>query len=764
MELQTNPQAVLFGAAAALAGGLAVFAWFRRRLPLAPAFAVMMTGEAVWALAEALEVVCAGLTAKSLCYDLRIAGTATAVLGLLALALRYTGSLRWLDWRRFGVICAPAVFLVVLAWTDPWHHLYWAQVGNQTVGGVQVAERQLGAGAYAAVAYAYVIAAFCLFLLGQAALTTGGVYRSQAMIMFFGVLVPLVIDLVDWWPVFSFLQGDVVSLSFVLTGLVFLPGLLRFRLLDLTPVAWAVVVKGMNDPVVAIDPDGHIVELNAAAARLAGRKAQVLLGADAATAFAHWPALAEQLKDITREGEAGFELDGPAGDAAYDAEISRLGQGSAPCGWVLVMRDITEHKRAAEERLRTLREQAARAQAEAASRAKDRFLATVSHELRTPLTPVLATVSALVDDPETPESIRPVLEMIRRNVTLEARLIDDLLDLARIGRGALQLQRETTDAHQLINHVTEMCRSDFACSGLELKVDLAAARHHVDADPIRLQQVLWNLIKNAIKFTPAGGRITIRSHNHGRAEDGQPDTTGPNAASPPLSIEVIDTGIGIEPHIMPRIFDIRADGVDSATQPHGGLGIGLTITRSIVEQHGGHLSAASSGKGQGATLTLEMRSLAPPVADGPKPTSAERTSNEASACAGDSERLRILLVDDNADTLKSLTKLLAMRGLDVVPADCQAAALALASDGEFDVLVSDIELPDGNGLELLARLRDHRPLAGIALSGFGASEDIKLSLAAGFALHLVKPVDFRRLERAIRQVAASARAATAVKG
>jgi signal transduction histidine kinase/ActR/RegA family two-component response regulator len=764
MELQSNPQAILFGTAAAIAGGLAAFAWSRRGLALAPAFAVMMTGEAVWALAEALEVLFADMPTKSLCYAFRIVGTLTAIVGVLALTLRYTGNTRWLERSRFSAVCAPAVFLVLLAWTDPWHHLYWSKVSNQTIGSVQVAIRELGAGAYVGVTYVYLIAVYSLILLGHAALTTAGVYRSQAIIMFCGVLIPFGIDLADWWPVFTFVQGDVVSLSFVLTGLLFLPGLYRFRLLDLTPVAWAVVVKGMNDPVVVIDRELRIVELNVAAARLAGQNPEALLGADAATAFAHWPTLAVKLKELAQDHEAGFELDGPptADRSLYDAKISRLGPGVSPSGWVLVMRDISEHKRAAEERVRMLREQAARAQAEAANRAKDRFLATVSHELRTPLTPVLATVTALADDPGTPESLKPLLEMIRRNVTLEARLIDDLLDLARIGRGTLHLEREITDAHQLIDHVIEICQNDLARGGLKLVVDLAARHHHVDADPIRFQQVLWNLIKNAIKFTPTGGTITVRSHDHGAGADAGLDVAGAAMGPPSLVIDVIDTGIGIEPQVLPFIFDIRANGSASATQGYGGLGIGLTIGRSIVEQHGGRLKAASRGNGQGAVFTIEVPSVAAPAAMRPEPPKT------AVAIRGpepirDGERLRILLVDDNVDTLRSLTLLLAMRGLDVVPADSQAAALALASEAEFDVLVSDIELPDGSGLELISRLRDRRTIAGIALSGFGAPDDIKHSLAAGFAIHLIKPVDFRRLERAIREVAETAKALAAVK-
>ena len=302
-------------------------------------------------------------------------------------------------------------------------------------------------------------------------------------------------------------------------------------------------------------------------------------------------------RGLKRDVEHAFEIDGPDPDrpSSFDARISRLGEDTHPAGWVLVLRDVTLQKRAAEERVRMLREQAARAEAEAANLAKDRFLATLSHELRTPLTPVLATVTAMLGDPDTPDSLRHVLEMIRRNVVLEVRLIDDLLDLSRIRRGSLHLQRELIDAHQLIHNVIDICRDDLRNRRASSSTSTCSpASHHVDADPIRFQQALWNLIKNAIKFTPAGGQVTVRSLNA--------DGDGQLRAAPDLVIEVSDTGIGIEPDVLPNIFDVLEQGGISTTRRFGGLGLGLTISRSILEQHGGQLTAHSPGTGPGRHL------------------------------------------------------------------------------------------------------------------------------------------------------------------
>ncbi len=286
------------------------------------------------------------------------------------------------------------------------------------------------------------------------------------------------------------------------------------------------------------------------------------------------------------------------------------------------------------------------------------MLATVSHELRTPLTPVLATVTAMTGDSATPESLRPVLEMIRRNVALEARIIDDLLDLARINRGTLCLTREVVDAHELAQHVITICRDDADRANLRLVIDLRAGQHYLDADPIRLQQVLWNLLKNAIKFTPAGGTIAVLSRNdtteanaRGTLErsqtNGQPLAVTP---TPVLLIEVSDTGVGIDPADLPRVFDVLEHGGSTTTREFGGLGLGLTICRAIVEQHGGHLAAASAGRGKGATFTLVLPAAAAAVLNPAVPAALE-----ADACPLPPQPLRILLVEDNIDTLNSLS-------------------------------------------------------------------------------------------------------------
>ena len=375
----------------------------------------------------------------------------------------------------------------------------------------------------------------------------------------------------------------------------------------------------------------------------------------------------------------------------------------------------------------------AREEAEAANRAKDRFLAVLSHELRTPLTPVLAEVSAMLDDPATPESMRPVLEMTRRNVELEARLIDDLLDLNRIVQGKLRLNREVVNAHRLVLEALEICRGGIEAARLDVEVALEATRHHVEADAARLQQVVWNLIKNAVKFTPAGGFIAIRTRDDGGR----------------LVVEVADTGVGIESGVLSRIFDAFEQGSTSVTQRFGGLGLGLAISRSLAEAHGGRLLATSPGKNQGATFSLEL-----PAVDAPPPRGLDASAPTADGPSG-AGSLRILLVEDNLDTLRVMARLLARKGHQVTTADGVLAALRAAEGKDFDLLISDLGLPDGSGLDLILSLKDARstPIPGIALSGFGMDDDLRRSREAGFLEHLIKPIDFPNLEAAIRRVA-----------
>ena len=386
-------------------------------------------------------------------------------------------------------------------------------------------------------------------------------------------------------------------------------------------------------------------------------------------------------------------------------------------------------KRQADEREKLIREQAAaehaRIEAERASAAKDKFLAMLSHELRTPLTPVLASVSTLENEDHLPRTMHEPLQVIRRNVELEARLIDDLLDLTRISKGKVQLSFEVVDAHTLLRNALEICHSEIEQKQLALCTEFGANSVFLRADPARLQQIFWNLIKNAVKFTPNGGKLSIRTANNGNGE---------------LQIEVEDSGCGIERQTLPRIFHAFEQGGRSQL---GGLGLGLAISKALVEAHQGSITAESNGNGCGSKFTAHFptcnRNSASESVSEPQSVSKRRS-------------VRLLLVEDHEDTNRSLTRMLRRRGYEVHTAYDVRSALEMAASKEFDVLVSDIGLPDGSGTDLFQRLRAQRQIFGIALSGYGMEEDIRRSQRVGFAHHLVKPVDLNKLDSLIQEV------------
>lgn len=372
--------------------------------------------------------------------------------------------------------------------------------------------------------------------------------------------------------------------------------------------------------------------------------------------------------------------------------------------------------------------QEAKDAAEAASRSKDHFLAVLSHELRTPLTPVLMTASVLEMDPKLPPDLRADMAMIRRNVELETKLIDDLLDLSRITAGKLSLRLQAINLNEAVRHVVDTCRQQIIEKGVELRIDLAKGDGCVRADPARLQQILWNILKNAAKFTPSGGRIDVVTKRKGTDR---------------FEVVVRDTGVGIDREVLPRIFDAFEQGNARVTREFGGLGLGLAITKALVELHAGTIRAESDGPRSGSAFFVEL-----PVAV------MEDEAPDAHDEAGRPEGgLRILVAEDHADTAYMLRKLLDAAGHRVTVATSATRALEVAKRQTFDLLVSDIGLPDMPGYELMRHLKGCGKIKGIAMSGYGMEEDIRRSFEAGFSEHLVKPLDFPVLERAIRRLA-----------
>jgi PAS domain S-box-containing protein len=520
------------------------------------------------------------------------------------------------------------------------------------------------------------------------------------------------------------------------------------------------VLSSIGDAVIATDGQGRVSFINPVARALTGwaedeAKDKPLEDVFSIVSEEHHRPVESPVARVIREGVV-------VGLANHTALIARdrterpIADSAAPIkdhedkivGVVLVFRDVTDERRKDQERECLLAaEQVARSDAEAANRAKDRFLAVLSHELRTPLTPVLIAASSLLEqgDGSLDPSVRSVLEMVQRNVELESRLIDDLLDVSRIARGGIVLELNTVDVHRAIRDSVEICRDETSVAGLDVALDLAARHHHVKGDHARLMQVVWNLVRNAARFTLGGGTLSIRTRN--TPGPGHEQGTGPDGIGPAhgLIAEFTDTGVGIDPAIHDRIFEPFYQGDADARPRPEGLGLGLAISRSIAEAHGGRLSMQSPGPGQGSTFRLELETVPANATASPEPISPPSNPTGRSG-------LNVLLVEDNQETLRYLTWILRKRNYNVVPVDRVSAALAAAEEAQFDLLISDIELPDGTGHELIHDLGGGRTLPGIAISGFGSEEDLQQSACAGFAEHLTKPIDVNRLESAIRRV------------
>ena len=499
--------------------------------------------------------------------------------------------------------------------------------------------------------------------------------------------------------------------------------------------------------VMAVDLRGHVMLWNPASCRMFGWAADEAVGRFLPSVP---PADEELARDILRRTVAGEPVSGlevrrlRKDGSTFDAALwtSRLDDAEGrPFAVLGILADVTERKQAEQALDQARREaEAARAAAEAASRAKDQFLAVLSHELRTPLTPVVMTLAGLELDRSLSQDVRDDLAMIRRNVELETRLIDDLLDVTRITHGKLRLHPQPTNVHGLVDSVLDILRSEIRGKRLELRCDLAAGDAVVSADAARLQQVIWNLVKNGIKFSPEGGRLSVRTSNP------TPRT---------LALEVADNGIGIEPAALPRLFNAFEQAEQSVTRQFGGLGLGLAISRALVELHGGTIRGESAGRGRGATFVVEL----PTVGAIEKLVNQIQPPPGAAAAATGRRPVRVLLVEDHPDTLRTLKRLLEKMGYHVVPAGSAAAALNVLAGEAVDVLVSDIGLPDATGHELMRKVRASHDVPGIAVSGFGMDADIRNSREAGFVMHITKPIDLRQLDNAIRSaVGAPARA------
>ena len=406
-------------------------------------------------------------------------------------------------------------------------------------------------------------------------------------------------------------------------------------------------------------------------------------------------------------------------------------------GRVWSYRDVTARRRA-ENALQdeAARERAARAEVDRVSRLKDEFLATLSHELRTPLSAILGWSKALQLKQSDPATLERGLQAIARNALAQARLIDDLLDMNRIVSGKVRLEVQPVDLAAVIEAAIDVVRPSVDAKGIRLRQVLEPVAGGVSGDPNRLQQVVWNLLANAVKFTPRGGTIEVllqRVNSH-------------------IELAVRDSGIGIEAQFLPQVFDRFRQADSSTTRSHGGLGLGLSIARQLVELHGGSIQAASQGLGTGATFVvcLPLAVLRPQLDRAHPATATTRDSATGPQLDLDLHGVRILIIDDEPDARELVEQMLSACGAAVHTAGSAREALALFELVRPDLLLSDIGMSERDGYQFIQDVRKLAPERGgktpaIALTAFARSEDRTRAMVAGYQVHLAKPVEPREL-------------------
>jgi PAS domain S-box-containing protein len=504
----------------------------------------------------------------------------------------------------------------------------------------------------------------------------------------------------------------------------------------------AAIVDSSNDAIVSKTLQGVITSWNKAAERIFGYAAAEAVGQHITLIIPEerWEEETEVLSRLVRgERIDHFETvrrakDGRRVDISLTVSPVRNLAGRI-IGASKIARDISDQRRREQESQALLeREQEARGEAEALNRSKDQFLATLSHELRTPLNAIYGWARMLDTGRLDESAIRRATEAILRNAAAQVQLIEDLFDVSRVVTGNMRLDVQPLNAATVVEGALDTVRPAATAKGVHLELILDPGVGVMMGDPARLQQVVWNLLMNAVKFTPRGGRVSVhlrRANSH-------------------VEIVVSDTGEGIAPEHMPRLFQRFGQADSSSTRRHTGLGIGLALVRHLVDLHGGNVSGHSAGLGLGATFTVTLPVSAMPALPPAKPG----VPAEPRLPAPDPDHLkpvslrdlRILVVDDDAEGLELAALILINAGAEVRTSRSAAAAMVVLEDWAADVLVSDLAMPDEDGFTLLRRVRRlmtqrGRRLPALALTAYGRAEDRIRVLAAGFSLHLAKPVN-----------------------
>jgi signal transduction histidine kinase len=669
-----------------------------------------MAALAGWALVNLVE--------KSLVnHDLRRAVSAVVYVFIvtvpgawLVFAARFARQDRWLSRRVVGALFIEPVLALILVFTSPLHGLFRTATAMSTEGPYAIMVITQGPLFYVNAAYTYL-----LFSVGAVFLVTAAARRpnrsvGQVAFVLAAMLVPVLGNIAYVCHLQPQHLTDLTPIYFAVPGLAAAWLLFQVRVFDVRPIARDFVLDCLDDAVFVLDTRLRVVDANPAAWSLLPDRKRLWLRPLAEVL----PELARCLPAPGHVAEAASEIRvGPAEVPLFwDVHVLPLAEQGASVGVVVIIRDITPTKRLQEElQLRA-------DQLTEADRRKDEFLAMLAHELRNPLAPLRNALEVL----KTPAATTPLLESARqvmqRQVQQLVRLVEDLLDMSRITRGKIQLHKEPVDLATAVARALENSQPLINARRQELTVALPPEALYVEADLTRLAQAIANLLTNAAKYTGEGGRIWLTAERHGHD----------------AVLRVRDNGIGMTPEMLTRAFDLFFQAEHALDRSQGGLGIGLTLVRRLVELHCGSVHASSKGPGQGSEFVVRLPILERSPSPGPIPKWD----------GGPGPRRRVLVVDDNVDAADSLALMLRLAGHEVSTAYSGPAALEAARAERPDVVLLDIGMPEMDGYEVARRLRQEPGLEQVmlvALTGYGREEDRQRSRQALIDHHLVKPAD-----------------------
>jgi PAS domain S-box-containing protein len=744
MAWQFNLLAVppLFGAATSLF--IIFIAWRRRSTPGTLSFIAMMSMVAWWCGFNALQLSGGNAFTQLFWADVQYLAVMTLPIWWVTFALQYTGHQAWVTRRNlFLVLIYPFLSLVIIA-TDPWHHLMWSKIpaALEWDGYFYVLKLGFGPNWWATVIYAYV-----WILLGTVAIIVHLIrsqefFRRQTRVLLIGAFMPWVSNLIFVLNLSPIPHLDLTPLAFAISGVAFAWAMFHYRMFDLTPIANDVVVQNLHDAVFMLDERGRIVNLNPAAVSLLESTASEIVGQTLETILGG----REDLRLLYRKAVASQEnllsteiVFGPPDNLRYyEARLSPLRDRAGKfLGRLLTLRDMTERKRS------ELTMQQAREAAESANRAKSTFLASMSHEIRTPMNAVIGMSGLLLETPLTAEQ-RDYAETIRNSSDALLTILNDILDFSKIEAGKMDFEAQPFILRDCLESALELSAPRALEKGLETaylfegEVPFAFV-----GDATRLRQIILNLLSNAVKFTEKGEVVLTVSVETGRQVGGGllPVSWAPCV----LHFSVRDTGIGLSAENMSRIFESFTQADSSTTRKYGGTGLGLTISKRLVELMGGTLWAESAGLGQGATFHFTVQL---PVAD-----QVGTKRHEAPGALPELAGKRLLIVDDTATNRRILVAQTGKWGLVSRETGSPGEALQWVANGEtFDLAILDMHMPEMDGLELAKRLRaSHAPFPLVLFSSLGRREVEGENL---FAATLTKPLKQSQLFDALTTVLA----------